>query len=238
MCSSDLIGDISDNFDYYVLGHLHKYINDDFGEGKLVYPGSSEIWKTDELKEYKEKGKGFVVVDLDGAKPRIKRVKIDIPREFINRSLDFKNLESGIEGIKETIKDFDKKPILNLTIKDVDSDVASVYEKINEELGDLSLMIRPEFKMIGEDNIDDIIIQSDSLGPKELIVDKLKEFDNENVTKLAIDLYEYLSKDKLYESEELINQFFHEHYRSSENVVEDENTPKEDVQVTFKEVLE
>ena len=27
-------------------------------------------------------------------------------------------------------------------------------------------------------------------------------------------------------------------YRSSENVVEDENTPKEDVQVTFKEVLE
>ena len=73
---------------------------------------------------------------------------------------------------------------------------------------------------------------------KELIVDKLKEFDNENVTKLAIDLYEYLSKDKLYESEELINQFFHEHYRSSENVVEDENTPKEDVQVTFKEVLE
>lgn len=35
-------------------------------------------------------------------------------------------------------------------------------------------MIRPEFKMIGEDNIDDIIIQSDSLGPKELIVDKLK----------------------------------------------------------------
>ncbi len=232
------IGDIPDNFDYYALGHLHKYINDDFGEGKLVYPGSSEIWKTDELKEYKEKGKGFVVVDLDGAKPRIKRVKIDIPREFINRSLDFKNLESGIEGIKETIKDFDKKPILNLTIKDVDSDVASVYEKINEELGDLSLMIRPEFKMIGEDNIDDIIIQSDSLGPKELIVDKLKEFDNENVTKLAIDLYEYLSKDKLYESEELINQFFHEHYRSSENVVEDENTPKEDVQVTFKEVLE
>ena len=35
------IGDIPDNFDYYALGHIHNYICDDFGKGKLVYPGSN-----------------------------------------------------------------------------------------------------------------------------------------------------------------------------------------------------
>ena len=51
------IGDLPDNFNYYALGHIHNYINDNFGNGKLVYPGSSEIWKTNELKDYKENGK-------------------------------------------------------------------------------------------------------------------------------------------------------------------------------------
>ena len=147
------IGDIPDNFNYYALGHIHKYIASDFGKGKLVYPGSAEIWKTDELKDYHENGKGFVVVDLDGPKPQIKRVKIDIPRVFIERSLDYNNLDSGIAGIKETIKDYDKQPILKLNINNVDSDTGYVYDMIKEELGDLSLMIRPTFNMVGEESI-------------------------------------------------------------------------------------
>ena len=43
------LGDVPDNFSYYALGHVHKYVNDSFGNGRLVYPGSTEIWKTDEL---------------------------------------------------------------------------------------------------------------------------------------------------------------------------------------------
>ena len=105
------IGDIPDNFDYYALGHIHNYINDNFGEGKLVYPGSSEIWKTSELKDYNEHGKGFVLVDFDGSKPYVKRVKIDISRQFIKRSIKYDDLESDIAGIKELIEDADKKPI-------------------------------------------------------------------------------------------------------------------------------
>lgn len=241
------IGDIPDNFNYYALGHIHKYVNDSFGEGKLVYPGSGEIWKTDELKDYNENGKGFVVVDFEGPKPVVKRVKMDIPREFIIRKLDYNNLESGILAIKETIKDFDKKPILDLTIINVESDTNSVYEIINNELGDLSLMIRPKFIMVGEEDIDIVMEEKDKLGPKELIVEQLKGYGNTNIDKLAIDLYECLSKDKLDESNELINQFFNEFYRSdddvepfkTEEIVKEEDT-KEDktVQVTFKEALQ
>ena len=67
------IGEIPDNFNYYAMGHIHKYVNDNFGKGKLVYPGSGEIWKTSELPDYRENGKGFVLVDLDGPKPHCQK---------------------------------------------------------------------------------------------------------------------------------------------------------------------
>ncbi len=250
-------GDIPDNFNYYAFGHIHKYLVEDFGKGKLVYPGSSEIWKTDEIADYMENGKGFVVVDMDGPKPQVKRVRIDIPREFIKRSLDYNNLENGIAGIKETIRGFDKKPILNLEIRNVDSDTGIVYDLIKEELGDLALMIRPTFKMIGEDDsVIDIFNEEKSIGPKELIVDKLEGYGNSKITKLALDLYDYLSKDKLEESNEIIDQFFEENYQSLDEeidfktekiekeevkeIIKEEETSEEqpnDVQVTFKGAL-
>ena len=241
------IGDVPDNFNYYALGHIHKYINDNFGKGKLVYPGSGEIWKTSELQDYKENGKGFVLVDLDGIKPHVKRVKIDIPREFIKRSLDYNDLESDIAGIKETIKDFDKKPILDLEINNVQSDTSRIYTIIKEELGEFSLMIRPTFNMVGEQTIDDMANQKDSLGPKDLIVEQLQDYGNEVVDTLAVELYELLSKDKIEESGELINLFYEQYYSNIKEDVEfktervdREDTHQEesdDVQVTFNEVL-
>lgn len=236
------IGDIPDNFDYYALGHLHNYINDSFGKGRLVYPGSSEVWKTNELADYRQNGKGFVVVDFDGQKPIVKRVKVDIPREFIKKTIDYNELEAGIASIKQTIKDFDKKPILDLEIKNVDSDTNFVYDIINEELEDLALMIRPTFTMAGEESIDEILNKKDALGPKELLIEELKGYGNSDVNNLAIELYENLSKDKIEESRELIDQFFKQFYSNVSDDVEfeTEQPPKEEpkeVQVTFKEEL-
>ena len=241
------IGEVPDNFNYYAMGHIHKYINDSFGAGRLVYPGSGEIWKTKEWEDYLENGKGFVVVDFEGPKPVVKRVKVDIPREFIKRTLDYNNLESGIAGIREIIKGFDKKPILDLTINNVDSDTGIVYDIIKQELEDLSLMIRPTFNMVGEESIDEIINQNESLGPKELLVENLKKYDDSNVDTLALELYEYLSKDKIDEAKDLVNLFYERYYKNVEEVVEfkteeveKEEPPEEesgDVQVTFNEVL-
>ena len=240
------IGEIPDNFDYYALGHIHKYVNDAYGKGRLVYPGSGEIWKTSEIPDYKVNGKGFVVVDLDGSKPQIKRVKIDIPREFIERDLDYNDLESGIAGIKETIRGFDKKPILRLTIKNVESDTSGVYEIIKEELGDLSLMIRPTFVMAGEEaeilHAEDI----EKLGPEQLIISRLEGYGNSEVTQLALDLYHLLSKDKNEEANEIVRQYYDIHYSDADEEIEfkteevkkdDASEDKEDVQVTFGEVL-
>ncbi|MDO5831409.1 MAG: DNA repair exonuclease [Methanobrevibacter sp.] len=232
------IGDIPDNFDYYALGHIHNYINDNFGEGKLVYPGSSEIWKTSELKDYNEHGKGFVLVDFDGPKPYVKRVKIDISRQFIKRSIKYDDLESDIAGIKELIEDADKKPILDLEIKDVDSDTKVVYDIIKEELGDLALMIRPKFTMAGEKSIDEIFADENAnIGPKELIIKQLEDYNSDEVNQLALDLYDYLSKDKIDESMDLIEQFYSEFYDKTKNYESAPQDEFEDVEETADEVL-
>ena len=209
------ISDIPDNFNYYAMGHLHNYINDDFGKGKLVYPGSSEIWKTTEISDYRKNGKGLVIIDLDGSKPSVERIKIDLPREFIERSLDYNDLTSGIEGIKETIKDFDKKPIINLTVKNVES-TFDAYDIINEELSDMALMVRPKFLTPDEESIELIINQENALGSVEVLSDRLKIYENEDITKFAIELYALLSKDLIEDSQELVKSFFDEKYVDSE----------------------
>ena len=240
------IGEIPDNFDYYALGHIHKYVNDAYGKGRMVYPGSGEIWKTSEIPDYKKNGKGFVVVDFDGSKPVVKRVTVDIPREFIERKIEYDNLESGIASVKETIKDFDKKPILRLSITDVKSDTSGIYEIINDELGDLALMIRPTFKMEDDDDLPIDIDTENPLGPPQLLEKQLEEYRNGEATTLGVDLYHMLSKDKIDESREIINQYFDENFTSSvedsefeaeELEMDQPPEEKEDIQVTFdKEV--
>ena len=240
------LGEIPDNFNYYALGHIHKYVNDAYGKGRLVYPGSGEIWKTSELADYHKNGKGFVVVDFDGAKPVVKRVTVDVPREFIERNVKYEDLESGIAAIKELIRSFDKKPIIKLTITDVDSDTSLIYDVIREELGDLALMIRPTFMM--KDDVTPYEVDPENpVGPEQLIEKRLEGYGGSEVTTLAIDLYHLLSKDKLDESQELIDQFFNDHYNEGTEDVEFKTEEvkkpvppeeKEDMQVTFKEVLE
>ena len=209
------IGDVPDNFNYYAMGHLHNYINDDFGKGKLVYPGSTEVWKTTELGDYSKNGKGFVIVDFDSAKPSVTRIKIDLPREFIEKTLDYENLAHGVEEIRETIKDFDKKPILNLTVENVTS-TAVAYELITEELDGLSLMVRPKFITPGEEDIDLIIDKENALGPIEVLSSRLEHYEDEDITKLAIELYNLLSKDEIEESRLLIDEFYKQRYPAEE----------------------
>ena len=207
------IGDIPDNFNYYALGHLHNYICDDFGDGKLVYPGSTETWNVNELIDLKKNGKGFVIVDLDGPKINVKRIPMEVPREFIVKTIDYRNLGAEIDIIKNIIKDFDKKPILNLKINNIDSSTGEIYEFINKELGDLALMIRPTFNVLDREvDVNAIINEENALGPKELLINELKEYDSEDINNLAVELYDLLSKNKTEESQDLINQFFRENY--------------------------
>ena len=121
-----------------------------------------------------------------------------------------------------------------------------VYELIKEELGDLSLMIRPTFNMAGEEDLDVIINQSESLGPDDLLKEQLGNYGDESVIRLGLDLYHFLSKDKIEESEDILKQFFDENYHianeyvelNGEEIGEEPSKGEKEIQVTFKEALE
>lgn len=213
------IGDIPDNFDYYALGHIHNYIEDDFGKGKLVYPGSIDILRSNEYNDYLKNGRGFVLVDLDEDKPIIKRITVPISRKFINKTIDFKNLEKDLEIIKIDIEKLDKKPIVNLTILNVDKNVNDVHDLINSELSELTLMIRPIFKF-EEEEIE--IVSSNKLGPKELLAKKLGEFGNDAIVKLGVDLYEALYRNSEKEAYNISENYFENNFDS---IVVDNNKP-------------
>ena len=92
--------------------------------------------------------------------------------------------------------------------------------------------------MRGEKTVDELFADENvNIGPKELIIKQLEDYGDDNVNQLALDLYDYLSKDKIDESVDLIEQFFSEFYDNSKNF---ENAPQdelEDVEETLDEVL-
>ena len=201
------IGDIPTNFNYYAFGHVHNYVNDEFGEGRLVYPGSSEIWKVNELKDFNKNGKGFVIVDTHGDMPEVERIKMDLPREFIEENIPFSNLNSEVLKLRNKIVNLDEKPIMNITVEGEKFDSTGVFNLLNKDLADLSLMLRPNFKITTEEE-KEFVHSNTSLEINKLIAQELKEYDNEDIYNFASDLLNDLSKDKFEDAEEVIQNFY------------------------------
>ena len=148
-------------------------------------------------------------------------VVVESPRVFIDKTISYDDLEDELRNIKSTISGFDKKPIISLNITNIDIDTTDVYELIKKELGDYALMIRPKFQLIDEE-VEELINKDTSLGPKELLVEGLKEFDDESISRLAIDLYDSLSKDDNEGSEKIISDYYDSHFAIEED--EEKNT--------------
>jgi DNA repair exonuclease SbcCD nuclease subunit len=137
-------GDVPKGFDYYAFGHIHKRIEDEFEGGKIVYPGSTEIWRVDELVDFEKNRKGFVLVDTDDFS--IKRVDIDI-RPFIKleveSTFDLNEIKHRIAG--------KKKPILYVTVKTDDQRYQTIYRELNRELSNKVLYIDIKKKNISKE---------------------------------------------------------------------------------------
>ncbi len=104
------IGDIPQSFNYCAFGHIHERIVDDFGEGKLAYPGSTEIWRSNEFEGYKKNGKGFYLVDVGGDIPEIENIDLKLPREFLKESIQYSQLQEEITRINSYIVTYQKSP--------------------------------------------------------------------------------------------------------------------------------
>lgn len=227
------IGDIPDNFDYYAMGHIHNYIEDDFGKGLLVYPGSIDVLRSSEYADYVKNGKAISIVDLDGDNPSVNRIPISIPREFINRTIDFNNLENDLNTIKIAIDELDNKPIVNLTVLNVDRSVKDIHDVIASKLSDSALIVRPVFKFT-DDEVEGFST-SGRIGPRELLVDKLNEFGNENIVKLGVDLYNTLSITHTEEADNVARTYFENNFDSV--VVDEKKNNKSSSELTFRGAL-
>ena len=212
------------NFDYYAMGHVHNYVEENFGKGKIVYPGSMEIWRTSESNEnYRQFGKGFVVVDLSHDKPEVERVMIDLPREFYQEIIDYNKFDERLHLIKEKIQSLDNKPMLDLTVAGGDFDSADVYDVIKETIGDSVLNLRPTFKPDKVLEEEKIIDETKILDPRALLQKRVNEkYGNDDVNRLSIDLLDNLSVGRLDDAKFISDRFYTQHYyeeaESSENL--------------------
>lgn len=222
------LSEMPQNFDYYAMGHVHNYVEEDFGKGKLVYPGSMEIWRTSESNEnYREYGKGFVVVDLGYDKPQVERVKIDLPREFYKEVIDYNKFDERLKIIKEEIQSLDNKPMLDLTVAGGDFDSAIVYENIKEEIGDSVLNLRPSFKPDKVLEEERIIDETKILDPRTLLQKRVNEkYGKDEVNKLSVDLLDNLSVGRIDDAKFISDRFYSQHYYNEEEYEEANNVEK------------
>ena len=204
------IGDIPSNFNYYAMGHLHNYINDEYGQGRLVYPGSTEIWKSNELSDYNLNGKGFVLVDMEDGQVETERISVDIPRKFINVQVEYDNFYKEMPKLKNEISKLDLPPIINLNVFGNDFSSSEVYDYLTRHLSDLCLSFRPTFNI--EQKYEELIdFKEGSININRLIAEKFED-EGEDVVKFTINLFEELSKDKLEAAEDSIKIFYDNRY--------------------------
>ena len=205
------IGDVPTNFDYYAFGHIHKYINEPFGKGRLVYPGSMEIWRTDEYDNYMENGKGFCIVDLSSDIPEVERVTVDLPREFIREYIDYNEILEKLRIIKSEIQKLDKKPILELTVGNGNFNTSDVYELISDYLSEDTLMIRPSYQQKNAPVTDGL--KPGSLNPRVMLKETLDEkYGDEKISDLSLELLDQLSKNRIEEAIITSDNYYDERY--------------------------
>ncbi|MCK9151704.1 metallophosphoesterase family protein [Methanobacterium alcaliphilum] len=204
------LANLPESFNYYALGHIHSRITDDFGEGKLVYPGSTEIWKFDELGNYLKNGKGFSLVDLGADLPDVQYVNMELPREFIKTNMEFFKLEEEIAKLKEHILTLKEKPLLSITVEGGNFSRLEVFEELHDAFSEICLSLRPNFK--SSDVMEKTELSGSALNPKKLIEERLNEFENNKVTDLAISLFDLTSEGNLEQAESVSKKFYGEFY--------------------------
>ena len=214
------LSQMPENFDYYAMGHVHNYVEEDFGKGKLVYPGSMEIWRTTESNNnYREFGKGFVVVDLSYDTPQVERVKIDLPRKFYKEIIDYNKFDERIHELKGEIQSLDNKPMIDLSVVGGDFESADVYEVIKKTIGENVLNLRPTFKP-DKLLIDEIEIDLDkTLDPRSLLHLKVNEkYGREEVNRLSVDLLDNLSVGRIDDAQMISDRFYKDYYFNDEEM--------------------
>lgn len=216
------LSELPENFNYYAFGHVHDFFEEDYGKGKLVYPGSMEMYRLND--NFDEFGKGFCVVDISSDVPVVERIKIDITRKQLKKTIEFDKLDEELENLKNDLQSLDKKPMLDLIIRGNDFESSEVYEIIKEAIGEYVLNLRPSFKIHSSDDDFPDLPPEEILNPRRMLKHKINEkYGMDEVTGLSLDLFDYLSVKNIDDAKYVSDEFYDEYYS-----VENKTDLKED----------
>jgi DNA repair exonuclease SbcCD nuclease subunit len=181
------LADLPQSFSYYALGHIHRRIVDSFGRGVLAYPGSTEVWRSDEVEEYERNGKGFFLVDTEEISPsRLEWVKLKRVRPF--RRITLKSAEE-VRKIVETLDE--RRPVLRVEVRSTQEEFRRIYGEIVEHLTARALYV----------DVKRQVLDGEVKGPKgnggisveRLIQESMEEHPAEE-RELAVELFRLLAK--------------------------------------------
>ncbi len=184
--------DIPKNFSYYAMGHIHSRITENFGKGKFVYPGSTELWSLNEYDDLRRNGKGFTVVDLDGEVPAVRNVSIEMEREIMRERISAGNIDSRISQLKGKLGRLAKKPLLYIEIKEGGFERSGLHNILTSGLSDHVLSLRMSYLTeLGKAGEPSVSRSFDMTQIHEIIKEMLKD---EKKSKLASMLFRSLSE--------------------------------------------
>ena len=194
------LADLPRSFSYYALGHIHKRIIDKFGRGVLAYPGSTEVWRSDEIAEYEKNGKGFFIVDTDEISPsRIEWLALKKVRPFkratIEREEDILNLASSLE----------RRAVLRLDVRCPPHEFQRLYQRILAHLADKVLYLDVKKQGTGEE--ERRTVGAGKISVEQLIRESLKEHPKEE-QEFAVELFRLLAKGEVEAARQVAQDFF------------------------------
>ena len=178
-------------FDYIFIGHLHSRIERKHGNCLIIYPGSIERSNTTEARDENNRGKGFVILDTDNNSYEV--INIPCSRRFIFMNV---SKETDMEMVREKIRGYSHKPIVELNFKAID--VHKAHE-IGHIIADDCL--RLSINVANEQESDD---------DEELLVDK-------SISSIQNMLEERMSKKQAVFAYEML-EIFNKNKTSSDNI--------------------
>lgn len=205
--------DLPKNFTYYAMGHLHDTDVKQFNHlnGPIVYPGSIELTTSEGIKETK---KGFFEVDISEKEAQPNWIELDIRPQFSFKT-EYQELSKTIDAISEKIRDFSKKPIVEVNIKGENIET----DHIQAQIARLNSMVLRSFWRISTKQISDssVFLDRPNIIDDEMFRLSVDALGSEQDASFAIkELLPVLSSGEIKEALEIIIENFEKFKKEKE----------------------
>jgi len=209
------MADLPREITYYAFGHIHSRAVEPFGRGYFAYSGSTEIMRKSEISSWKDKGKGFYIVDLEEDLPEIHKIDLESIRPQFELSYTQEDdivheLRAFLYELFEAETSVKKAPMLRVTVQGDAVKKAELIEKIRGVLEELvpHKILRYDLHFIGT-NLPNLTLNDikDIGDLRSLFTEYLGD---EKLGSLAFELYSHLWKNDIEGSIEICEKYLEE----------------------------